>query len=412
MSAGRRANNFDLLRLGAAALVVLHHSFTVTGGRDPLNSFNAKDTFGNVGVLIFFSISGYLVTQSWERTGRVVPFALKRALRLLPALVVSVVLVALVLGTIVTALPARAYLGSYETYHYIIENSLLHTVYTLPGVFAHVPYANVVNASLWTIPIEAHAYVGVALLGVVGLWRRSWAWLLLAAVLLMVNSTTISAHLPLSHPLLSLLGGARTDVRYLAAFCIGAALYAQRDRVALRWDIFSLGLVAYLISLLANPTLHESVAIVTIPYLTLVLAFRTGHRLSLPKRLGDLSYGIYLYAFPVEQVMAQYITRTPSVVFAMAMPATAAVAFLSWHAIEAPALRLKPTGSGEGRLREMMGWLTGRSQRHRRGAAQSTAASTGPLATSPGVVATSPGQLATSPAEVAASPGGVAKSPG
>jgi peptidoglycan/LPS O-acetylase OafA/YrhL len=345
MSTVRRANNFDLLRLGAAALVVFHHCFSVTGAREPLNAINAGDTFGIVGVLFFFSISGYLVTQSWSRTRRLVPFAAKRALRLLPALIVCVTLVALVLGSAVTALPTPSYLTSAETYHYIVDNSLLHTVYTLPGVFAHVPEAHIVNASLWTIPIEARAYIGVVLLGLIGLWRRSWVWLLLGAGLLTVNSGVISVHVPLGHTLLSLVGGARTDARYMAAFCIGAALFLQRERVALRWDFFLAGLAAYLLSLLASPALHQSVAIVTIPYLTLVLAFRTPGVASLPARVGDLSYGIYLYAFVVQQVLSEYLTHNPWAIFAMAMPLSAALAFVSWHVIEAPALRLKPVGS-------------------------------------------------------------------
>jgi peptidoglycan/LPS O-acetylase OafA/YrhL len=344
VSTEQRGNNFDLLRLCAAVLVVLHHCFSVAGIREPLTSINAGDSLGVLGVLFFFSISGYLVTQSWSRTRQLVPFAVKRALRLLPALVVCVTLVALVLGTVVSALPARTYLGSHETYQYILENSLLHTIYALPGVFAHVPDAHVVNASLWTIPIEAHAYVAVALLGVIGLWRRSWVWLLLAGALIVVSAATVAGH-PILHPLLSLVGGAGDDARFLAAFCIGAALFLLHDRVALRWDLFLVALAAYLLSLLTSPALHQTVTIVTVPYLTLVLAYRTAAIVTLYAGVGDLSYGIYLYAFPIQQVLSQYITHNPWVIFAMALPISASLAFVSWRVIEAPALRLKPRGS-------------------------------------------------------------------
>jgi peptidoglycan/LPS O-acetylase OafA/YrhL len=364
MSSPRRANNFDLLRLGAAALVVFHHCFSVTGSREPLHSINAGDTFGNLGVLFFFSISGYLVTQSWSRTRRVVPFGLKRALRLLPALVVSVTLVALVLGTAVTVLPTVTYLTSQQTYRYIVDNSLLHTVYTLPGVFAHVPYTRVVNASLWTIPIEAHAYIAVALLGVIGLWRRSSAWLALAAGLLLLNVSAAGAHLPLGDHLLTLVGGAATDARYLAAFCIGAALFVQRERVALRWDLFWAGVVAYLVSLLASPTVHQSVAILVVPYLTVVLAYRTSSALRVPPRLGDLSYGVYVYGFPVQQLLSEHLIRDPWVMFVAAMPLVAGLAFASWHLVEAPALRLKPDGSRR-RDRTAAPWSRERSARVR-----------------------------------------------
>jgi len=353
-SGARQRNNFDLLRLCAAILVVFHHSFTVTASPEPLKSINSGDTFGNVGVLVFFAISGYLVTQSWSRTGRLLPFAIKRALRLLPALIVSTVLVGVVMGALVTTLPLGAYLRSHATHQYVIENSLLHTVYPLPGVFAHVPYPHVVNVSLWTIPLEVHAYLLVAVLGAIGLWRRAPVWLLLAAVLLMLNSAAISAHLPMSHPLLALVGGNRTDARYVATFCIGAVMYVERDRVALRWDLFAVGLAAYLLSLLATPTVHETVSIVTVPYLVLLLAHRSTSRARLPASVGDLSYGVYLYAFPIQQLLAQDVTHNPFVMFALAWPASTAVAFISWHAIETPALRLKPGAASPRR-----GWMSG-----------------------------------------------------
>jgi peptidoglycan/LPS O-acetylase OafA/YrhL len=98
---GRTANNFDLLRLLAAILVIFAHSFDLLKRPEPLTSI-VPAGWGYVGVLIFFSISGFLVSRSWVRDPQLISFAVKRALRIMPALVVALILSAVVLGPLVT----------------------------------------------------------------------------------------------------------------------------------------------------------------------------------------------------------------------------------------------------------------------------------------------------------------------
>ena len=127
---------------------------------------------GDLGVLLFFGVSGFLITQSWLGEPRLWVYAAKRALRIVPALAIVLVVTAVVVAPIVTTLPTSAYFRSHEPWLYIGDNLLLDTDYFLPGVFTTNPYPLTVNGSLWTLPHEAHGYIVVALLGLCGILNR------------------------------------------------------------------------------------------------------------------------------------------------------------------------------------------------------------------------------------------------
>src|SRR6516164_2588154 len=176
MEEGRR-NNFDALRLVAAASVVLSHSFLIADGtqdHEPLIWLTGHQSIlGLVGVFVFFAISGFLVTQSFEETGDAWRFLAKRALRIFPGLFVATSLSAFVLAPLVTTLPLGSYLGRPEPYEYVFGNTLLdQTMHELPGVrFVDNPVGLEINGSLWTLRYEFVMYLMVLLLGVLGLLR-------------------------------------------------------------------------------------------------------------------------------------------------------------------------------------------------------------------------------------------------
>src|SRR6478736_9794871 len=163
-----RDNNFDVLRLLAAWAVLVSHSFALVGEAEPLHQFNAS--LGNVGVLVFFAVSGLLIRRSWEYDPSPRDFWAKRALRLLPALATVGVLTAFVLGPLVTAASLTTYFTSWETWVYPFRVAfLLPFGATLPGVFDDNVYAGAVNGPLWSLPVEVFAYFGLFVLGVAGL---------------------------------------------------------------------------------------------------------------------------------------------------------------------------------------------------------------------------------------------------
>jgi peptidoglycan/LPS O-acetylase OafA/YrhL len=321
-----RRNGFDLLRLAAALAVLVSHSFALVGQREPRVGSLA---LGTIAVLVFFAVSGFLITQSWILEPRLLAFLGKRALRIMPALLVVLVVCALGLGLVATALPARDYLTDVGVWKYIGANALMKTTYDLPGVFTNNPFPGAVNGSLWTLKHEVRCYLLVAIVGLAGLLRdrRAATAALLAAIGVAAGA---DGHGPdvLGDPILQ------------RSFCVGALLYIWRER--LPWSVPAA--VALLAAWVASSGTDAGVwvATVALPYATILAAYSlpaSWHRLT---ARGDISYGVYLWAFPVQQLIAWAWHDVPAgALIALALPSTVALAIASWTLIERPALRLK-----------------------------------------------------------------------
>ena len=226
-------------------------------------------------------------------------------------------------------------------YRYIAENSVLDTINgRLPGVFEHNVYPAAVNGSLWTLPVEALAYLGAAVLGLLGALRQRMVLALASFAVLLVLSTPL-VNLS-SVQLTGSAGGSLDLVLYLGAlFNAGVLLYVLRERIALRWDLTAVLAIIWIASF--GTSWVQTTAILVVPYLVLMLAYRTPLSLSVITRPGDLSYGIYIYAFPAQQLAAHLWGPglTPGGMLALVAVPVYALAFLSWNLIEAPSLRLK-----------------------------------------------------------------------
>ena len=355
---GHKTNNFDLLRLVGALCVLFDHSFGLLRLPAPFPPIQGM-SYGFVGVLIFFSISGFLVSRSWAGAPRLPTFAAKRAIRLLPALVVSSLVTALVLGPLVTTLDARTYFADPMTKAFVLGNSIFQTTYGLPGVFADLPYPGAVNGVLWTLPLELKAYFVVAVIGLLGfITRRKLLMLPVLAILVLVTIDSLRSSIPYGNHFLAWmadiqmapslvyrakLGEFTVAAVLFAAFGSAATLFALRRWVKLRWDLALVAFGIWLLTLTLDGGSALTSAALLAPYVLLVVAYRTHHLVHLPRRMGDYSYGAYLYAFPVQQTISH--TLSPSsgwVMFALALPITMALAVASWHVVERPALRLRP----------------------------------------------------------------------
>jgi peptidoglycan/LPS O-acetylase OafA/YrhL len=172
----RQVNNFDLIRLFAAALVVFSHSCILTDGNyshEPLSILTGGSyALGRIAVDIFFVISGFLITMSFESTNSLPNFLWKRCLRIFPALIVLLFLTTFIIGPIATALPLHEYFSRDDTYAYLTNVRLFRLQYSLPRVFENNPYPNAVNGSLWTLAYEFVCYLLVAILGVLGILKK------------------------------------------------------------------------------------------------------------------------------------------------------------------------------------------------------------------------------------------------
>jgi peptidoglycan/LPS O-acetylase OafA/YrhL len=264
-------------------------------------------------------------------------------------LAVTVVLCALALGPLVTSLSASSYFTDSATPAYVIDNLLSvgtggfgHQIaLDLPGVFVSHP-DHAVNVSLWTLPIEVRAYGLVALLGLIGLLRGAVVPVAVAFFLLSVAPSSV-IDLPLLGAPLDFLRGADGLAAHLTAmFFVAAAFYRYRDHVPLRLDLAAVSLLA-LVASLGTP-LERPVLLIAIPYLVLCAAYRSSGGLRRLTRPGDVSYGIYLLAFPVQQMIYELwggSGPSPLLLGLIAFPVVYLLALASWHGVEQRTLALK-----------------------------------------------------------------------
>jgi peptidoglycan/LPS O-acetylase OafA/YrhL len=331
-------NNFDFLRFVAASLVLVSHSYPLLGRSDePFGAFLGYESGGGIAVAIFFAISGYLVTGSFLRSRSIGDYIKKRSLRLLPALCLVVVLSALVLGPILSTLSVRDYVLHPQTRDYL-RNCLLYIGYHLPGVFAENPYPHAVNGSLWTLPVEGVMYLLVLVFG----WRKSLNPLALAAAIagLGVFQFLLIDYLGLSNAVWGNLFLVPASVKLGLFFLSGAFLYVMRERIAMRNPI-AWAMLAALLGTVHTP-IGPFVFQCTLPYLTIWAAFANVQWINRFGRYGDFSYGIYLFAFPVQQSLVHMFGIMSVPVFAgLAFAVTLFLAAASWHCVEKPALAWK-----------------------------------------------------------------------
>ncbi|MFQ5508345.1 MAG: acyltransferase family protein [Leptospirillia bacterium] len=334
LDTGSRDNNYNLLRMMAAVAVIFTHSYALSGyvALEPLrNAFpDQKVTFARMGVMVFFAISGYLVTKSFVCRGSVAQFIEARVLRIYPGLVAAI-LFSLGVAAWATTLPLERFLSHGHTARYLLVNTTMllpHVQLTLPGVFRDLPNFGV-NGSIWTLPSEVRMYVFVGLFGVLGVLKSR---LLFPVAVLGLGA------LCLSNPALSSM---LVGVDYLAIyFAIGAFCYLFRSVIPISTPLMVLFLLA-LVAALGTP-MFGLMAYATVAYGTFWFAYVPGGVLRHYNRIGDYSYGTYIYAWPVQQViLSNAPDMMPLPLAAFATLSTLPFAIVSWHLLEHPVLRLK-----------------------------------------------------------------------
>jgi peptidoglycan/LPS O-acetylase OafA/YrhL len=342
-----RDNNFNLLRIVAAGAVLVSHAYPISLGPDtpePLDRVLGM-SLGTLAVLTFFAISGYFISQSYYNKRSIVDFVVARALRIFPGLITVLILTVLILGPAFTKYSLAAYFSDHETLLYIPRNLRLWPMqYALPGVFVDNAFPEIINGSLWTLAYEVVCYTMVAVVGMlvsVLNHRRFIGFLVAYAVCYVVVFQLLNsnhAHFLQKPQLLSF------------PFVIGMALFQFRKQVPLRLPILVVLGTASVISY-GNPLFHE-LFVLAWSYGVFYLGFLRYQRLLAYNRLGDYSYGMYIYAFPVGQIIAAlYKGCTPAVMIASSLPLTLLFAILSWHFIEERALAQRSSVST---------WLKGR----------------------------------------------------
>jgi peptidoglycan/LPS O-acetylase OafA/YrhL len=321
-------NSLDLLRLIAASLVLYSHQHALMGQAEPL--FFGWTTFGGAGVTIFFFLSGMLVWSSWARDADVRRFFIRRTLRIFPALWLVVLL--------------TVFVSNSTSWRYL-STALLVVRHGLPGVFADNAYPAAVNGSLWTLPVEFLCYITVAALGCI-----TWGSQRVLIALGLGLSVLLASFAPLVLGLRFAPHFEMVAVFWAGVYYAGVIQGNVKEKNgnalfkrALAWSLGALALLGF--SLWGERGLERTAMLVCAAVLVQV-AFKFSAAAKLTDRLGDLSYGVYIFAFPVQQIVVHWGRGAGwgfGVSLALSFVLTGVLAFASWHLLEKQALRFKPT---------------------------------------------------------------------
>ena len=326
-----RANNLNLIRLVLASTVIFSHSYVLLNqfANEPFHHILHFGDLGGTAVFSFFFISGFLISRSAIHHKDPATFIGARILRIFPGLIAAVLLCTFVIGPIFTHISLREYLHSKATYSYISEIALHHgNSNRLPGLFKSNFVAHEVNGPLWTLSSEWTMYM-VALIGcLIFRWRTIQRYTLKAWIVLIVAGLFTVQMFPL--PL-------QYAAPWIAFFILGAACYLGRTRIKLSPLLALSVLLVDLLLIRLLPHAGKPLFPFALSYFLLVAGFHPGLHARWFLRFGDFSYGLYIYAWPVQQVLAQWVTAPLSLFFYSYM-LTLPLATVSWYLIEAPSL--------------------------------------------------------------------------
>ncbi|MBI3711662.1 MAG: acyltransferase [Burkholderiales bacterium] len=341
-----KQNHFNLIRLLAALAVLWSHSYALTGQAEPF-AYLGKN-LGSMAVDVFFVTSGFLVTTSLLQRGDAIDYLIARTLRIFPALWVMLLVTVLGLGLLLTHLSVTEFFKHPQTWRYVWKTSTLlgHVEYVLPGVFEFNPYPAIVNGSLWTMVYELSLYLG--LLAIWSLARLLSMLMQPALAFLLALSLTVSFFYGCQH---FAFFDAPSLLRFAFLFFTGSVFYLARTLVPMSSALFAVSMGTLLGVAVFFPNYFSAAYLLCLPYCVFYLAYVPKGPLLQLNRVGDYSYGIYIYAFPVQQVV---LVLFPTIAFwkfnYLVLLITLSLAALSWHSIEKPILQQRA------RVRDLFRW--------------------------------------------------------
>ena len=333
-----RQNNLNFLRLSLAILVILSHSFPLATGSESTEPFilatHGQTTGGTIAVDLFFVLSGFLITNSFLSSSSVWSYLGKRIRRIYPGFVATMLVGALVVAPLASASSpfhtAAAQLGNF-----VLSCVRLHEFDYLHA-FASNPAPGAINGSLWSISYEFWCYIAVAVLGLIGILARRHMVLGIFCLSLIVSFLfAITGWAPGGSFLNPIFGFPPLWARLLPMYLAGVVFFLYRDRIPLNGYI-ALGALGALVVAAYIPLAWTVCFPVAGTYLLFWFGYHPGIRLTDFARYGDFSYGTYLYAFPIQQLIMKFFGHpiSPYLLSAIAVPLTLMAAILSWHLIE------------------------------------------------------------------------------
>ncbi len=334
-----RNNNFNLLRLLAAFFIAYYHCyFMALGPQMDEKVYVGLYELSQIALNFFFITSGFLIALSFTRRSSLLSYFVARFLRLIPGVFVLSLLICFVMGPLVTSVSLSSYFSSFDTLVYVPLTTLLQPDRTLPGVFSNNLNPNEIDAALWTLRYEMICYVGLAALGVLGLLTDRFKFGIICFVVLFAF-LFITFFTQLRD-----IAGINHLVHFGLSFFIGTVAFVYKDKIPLHWLGVVISAVCALMMYVYLPrSIAEPFIILATAYLVFWLAYVPRGLLLKFNKFGDYSYGVYIYHYPIEQLLMQYVGGfTPFTLFLVTLPLSFICAVLSWMLIEKPSLALLP----------------------------------------------------------------------
>lgn len=314
-------NNFNLIRLLLAASVILSHCWKFVEGdynNEPLFYLTNHFKIGLVAVDGFFLLSGYLIFASWIRKPQIIDYLKRRILRIFPAFIV--------VSFISVALGALIY--GHELWGYVLRLKVLVDAFSLGEPMG--PFSGEqLNVSLWTIRYEFFCYMVVWGMGLVGLLKKKWPLIVLCASSVGIATSGIFDHNPQFRPL----------VHLVPYFVTGGMFFMFRDKIVYRWHYALIALAGIILGFM-----HVTLSTILLPvaggYLLFYVGFFKSPILGKLRPRNDISYGLYLYGWPVQKlIVVSLAIASPWLLFSMALPVAALLGLVSWKIVEEPCIR-------------------------------------------------------------------------
>lgn len=346
-------NNFDLLRFLLATSVIFCHCYAIYYGWERfaklepfMNWSGGKISIGSTAVNFFFVISGFLIVRSFEYSAKFWDFLKKRVLRIYPGFIVVYILGFFIFGPIghmkVWNLSAYAEFLKSIPYKRELANMLSLQSPIEKRYFTDLPQFGL-NNSLWTIHYEFICYLIIPVLVWLGFTKQKW-WLFISlSVSYILFSLQSLGYIFAFKPSLNggIIGNPYYYPRFFTYFLSGSFIYIYRNHMP---RTIWLAIISFVLFFLAfKLRLIDVIWPFTGTYLLFFVAYHP--KISFPNfaKYGDFSYGIYLYGWPLQQLVILYSRKflSPLTFFTAVYPIVLIFAVLSWKIIESPALKLK-----------------------------------------------------------------------
>jgi len=329
-----RDNNLNLIRFICASAVIVSHSWVLLGSPDPAQDFFRSCNLGDIAVRSFFFLSGYLILKSGLRGSDAEEFLAARVLRIFPGLIVAVLACAFLLGPFASTLSLRDYFLNPGTWTFLREMVLHRTQDPLPGVFRQGHLLSQVDGVFWTLPVEWTMYIVTLVLCLIIRGKNFWGKSPVQTLLMAIAALGLTIQMmPLADP-----PRIKSCVFY---FVFGAICYSIRKWIPLSIPaaLLLLGTDLILIGTRGYDT-GTRLFPLALGYTLLTFGFHPAAIVKSFHKLGDYSYGLYIYAFPIQQLTISY-THQSLTLLAASYPSSLLAAVISWHYIEKPCLTIK-----------------------------------------------------------------------